>query len=231
MYLHEDRFELIARSFFEAAALPEKWPKVLDELALATGSEGVALIPFPTTPPHIPCSEGSLELLDAFIRGDWSSRNTRAQRGAKLVARNPSLVSSFVTEEMFITPEEIRQDQFYQEFLAPFGFTSFLGGSLAEDNGRYLFINFERKSTKAPFSTDEVARMNRLLPLLRSAGAFALRVGMVADQQTGHALDRLGVAAAILDSTGRIVRKNVELSWHPNVALQRFLLAAHLSAT
>lgn len=57
MFLDENRFELVASKFLEAAALPELWPSALQVLAEATGSAGAVLLPFPSSSPIFPARQ------------------------------------------------------------------------------------------------------------------------------------------------------------------------------
>jgi hypothetical protein len=119
--LQESSFERVAERFYEAVALPELWPDALGEIARAAGGQAAVIVPFPASQPFIPCSEGAAELVATFIQDGWVARNSRAQRGATLVARDPAMVTRFVSDFDLFTAEEVKRDPFYQELLVPHG--------------------------------------------------------------------------------------------------------------
>ncbi len=210
MNVDAGRFDDVIRRFYEAAAVPELWPSALNVLAAATGSAGAALIPFPNDAP-IPCSDSLGELVDDFIREGWAPRNTRSLRGAVIMRRDPTASMRLHADHDLLSTDEIRRDEFYQDFLLRRGFQWFVGSSLADLEGRHVFIDFERRSAAEPYSRDEVAAMQSLLPHLQVAGKLALRVGLAASQTAVTSLGALGCAAALLDGAGRVVSANKAL--------------------
>jgi hypothetical protein len=153
--LRESSLEKVAERFYEAVALPELWPETLDQIARAAGGQGAVIVPFPASQPLVHCSEGAAELVDTFIRDGWVTRNSRAQKGAALAARNPTRVTRFVSDFDMFTAEEIKRDPFFQELLVPHGLPWSLAGSLAEADGRFINLDILRPASLEPFSPDE----------------------------------------------------------------------------
>lgn len=203
MHLDEQRFEAVHKLFLEASWMPEFWPAALDELAAAAGSTGACIIPFPSIDPVFPRSESIAGLLDDFIKGDWQLRNPRASKGAALFQRDPANLLRFHTDRDVFAADALAADPFYQEFLRPRGFQWFLGASLAEAEGRFVFLSVERGLRAEPYSPAEIERLSRLLLRLREAGNIALKLGVRADRQAGRILESLDCPAALLDRVGR----------------------------
>lgn len=206
--LRENVFKKVVDSFYEAAALPELWPETLHELSLAAGAAGAVIIPFPARAPSLTCSKGVSELVQISMQEGWIARNSKSVRGADRIASGAARIDSLQSDFDLFSDDERKRDPFYQDFLIPNGVHWGLGGSLAEADNRFIFMDILRSNLSDPFSSAEVATMNRLHQHFRTAGRLALRLGMVAEERTANLLDQMGIAAVLLDGGGRVARAN-----------------------
>lgn len=101
---------------YEAAALPERWPGVLDEIARQFGAEGAAVFAAGIdAASYYVVSPGIAQTFQDYIDEGWMDEN---ERGAPIVA---AAKPWFVTDTD-VRPQHVLQDMpVYCEFLTPRG--------------------------------------------------------------------------------------------------------------
>src|SRR5262249_2133725 len=92
---------------YEAAAIPELWPTVIERIAKLTGSVGGVL--FSVTPNYSgwTSSPAYAPLFSDFIAAGWHTKNARAERA---VARD---YPGFIGDNELFTSEEMDQSPMY----------------------------------------------------------------------------------------------------------------------
>ena len=122
--VHAIAAETVLGRFFEAAVVPELWPKALEGLAEACGAEGAAVNAIDGLRTHGTVgSDALLELYQGFItRWRAPELNSHRARGLALIRRGWRGV---LTEQDCFTPEELARDPFHQEYFMRSGFSSF----------------------------------------------------------------------------------------------------------
>src|SRR5262245_64602689 len=101
-------------SIYEAAAIPERWLPVLEDLAQVAGCHGTTLFTVDAAQNVRALNSSSMHTIMAiFARDGWMQRNPRA---ARLAAKR---YPGFATDLDLFTPEEMDRDPFYTEFLRP----------------------------------------------------------------------------------------------------------------
>jgi PAS domain-containing protein len=110
-----------------------------------------------------------------------------------------------------LLPEERRRPGiFFSEFFRPLGLEECLGGTLAAANGRFAMVGLHRGPDRASFDDDDIAKLERLMPLL--SRALQLRRSFFALDRRNAALaeacDRLAAGMVGLDEEGRTLFAN-----------------------
>lgn len=199
--LRESMYDRVAERFYEAAVVPELWRSVLHEAAEAVGAAGGLIHCYPNAAAGMVYSEGLEEVLDRFVKAD-DSRYERVVRG---VAMDPWAVQS---ESSLFHPDELKNLPLYNEVLLPSGLKWFAGTTVSHIEGNSVLLTFERSSRAEPYSRDEIASLNKLLPRLRSACQLAQRLGLARAEGALEAFDHMRSAALLLDVRGRVIQMN-----------------------
>lgn len=203
MRVRTEQFDEVVRQFFEAAAVPERWPAALHALALACGAEGVAAhaADGPRTLGTV-ASEGAATLYHDFVtRWKAPELNSHRSRGLALLNRG---WRGALTERDIFTPDELARDPFHQEFIVPAGFTSFAGLVLAQMPGLMLSASIYRKPQHGVFEPSEIALINRLADELRAASELALRIGLSSTRRMADVFTAAGHPLALIGRNGRV---------------------------
>jgi hypothetical protein len=96
----------------------------------------------------------------------------------------------------------VRRNEFYSDYLAPYGLRYLLGGKLVESNDCSAVVTLLRRPGQEPFSDSDVACVRRIEGHLQRAARLHLAAGDLRAhaQMSASALDSLSYA---LDSDGR----------------------------
>ncbi|QZO00442.1 hypothetical protein [Chenggangzhangella methanolivorans] len=105
----------IVERIYEAAALPELWPDLFQDLSNRYEFVGAACSASMRSFQRGISSPGIADVLERFLTGGWQDRNCRAPRTAKLN------YEGFVRDQDILTDEEIENEPMYAELLRPAG--------------------------------------------------------------------------------------------------------------
>jgi DNA-binding CsgD family transcriptional regulator len=184
---------------YEAAAIPEKWPTVLDRMAQIAGGVGTFLI---TADPRTIrwTSSGALRQLGLdILEGRWHERNTRMER--LLLHRH----SGFMRDVDMFSLEEMDQDPSFRDLLRPRGF-GWCGGFLVQvPSDDMLLFSVERRFVDGPIESSAVSQLNTLRPHLARAAMVSARLQMERARGMTESLTTMGLPSAVLLGSGKVV--------------------------
>jgi DNA-binding CsgD family transcriptional regulator len=197
-------FDLI-ECIYEAAFVPELWNVVLQKACDLSASASAQIFFFSENgPPRGTTLENLRPLFDEFIKGDTWKFCDSAQ---KMCAVQPA---SFVRVDDFMTQEEIARDP-ARIMLREFGIGAHLCTAVAMPTGELATFVFQKWMTEGNFGQAEVSRLDALRPHLARASLVAARLGVERAEATASALEIMGLPAAVLSSSGRVIGANALL--------------------
>jgi DNA-binding CsgD family transcriptional regulator len=199
-----DRAELSAAAarLYDVAALRQPWEPLLDVMRRATGSRGMWVQALHMSDRPITCTELA-PVVDYYL-DTMAAIDVRAREGL----RNRQLFSRFTTDPEFIDFDQRDQRDYYRAYLQPNG-CDWCGAYVMQlpDLAPVAFT-FQRNTAQGPFQRDELRALDRLIPHLRRVMTLSASIGEARDSERLDALQSMRVAAALCDSTGRIMRLN-----------------------
>jgi DNA-binding CsgD family transcriptional regulator len=184
---------------YEAAALPDMWPAVLDDLAEMVGGVGTILL---TTDPRNlrwTCSDSVRQLFLDFLEGRWHERNPRMER---LVLNRHS---GFVREIDMFGVDEMDSSPTFQEFLRPRGFGWAVGTVVQVPSEDMLAFSIERRFADGPVEDQHIPTLNALRPHLARAALMSARLRLGRAQGMAESLNRMGLPSAVLLGDGKVI--------------------------
>jgi DNA-binding CsgD family transcriptional regulator len=209
--LDEDLIDRI----YEAAALPDLWPAVLD--ALNDVGEGYATFLFTATNHHM-AWVGSRRGAYAhdYVAEGWPAKTDRAVR---LVAARHA---GFLGDLDVYTRDELDREPVFTEFLRPRGIGWGAATAIQVPNGDTLVFDVERRIETGPVDRQTVRRLDALRPHLARAGMISARLGLERVRAAAMALDLIGLPAAVLAGSMRMLAANPKLeAMMPHIVLDR----------
>lgn len=197
-----DDSELIDR-IYEAALIPENWPGILEEISTIAGCYGGTLFSMDAKQEvrHI-VTEQYKDVMNIFVRDDWTKQNIRAQRLGKI--RYPG----FVTDLDLISIEEMDAHPFYTELIRPNGGGWAIGTIIPIPSGDLLVFNLERRYAMGPVQKELCARLDPLRAHLARAGLLSVRLRMERARAMVTALGEIGLPAAVIRANGNVLALN-----------------------
>jgi DNA-binding CsgD family transcriptional regulator len=171
-------------------------------LSDATGSVGAGLVPLRAGTRFPLLHNGRLAPMnETYLRDGWVQRDVRFRCVPALLRRGAS------AEFDFITADEIAIHPYYQEWLAPHGLRWFSAVKIAFGEEIWA-LSIQRSIAQGPFSPAEVDHLAELSKGLASAGALARALGFARAEAALAAFEVSGLAVALVDRLGKVVRLN-----------------------
>jgi len=186
---------------YEAAAVPELWPAVLDRVAGQVGSVGGAIYVANAQYAGWVASGLAAPFLAAGAAAAAAPRNLRPQRA---VALNHA---GFISDHDMFTAEEIERDPHYAR-LRGAGLGWCAGTVIRAPSGDLLILSWERAFRDGPFGTDTIAALDRLRAHLARAALISGRLGLERARAAADTLGTIGLPAAVLSGRHRTVAAN-----------------------
>ena len=184
---------------YEAAALPELWPRALDTLGQSFGARGSLL--FGGLAPDFEWIGGgqAADAMADFVAKGWMEHNDRVER---IISKRHM---GFLAD--FHTPEEMARLPIYTEWLTPNGFDAPVGTYAPGIMGTDFVLSVEG------FRGHEAARaaipvLDELRPHLARAAAISAHLGLVKAKATVAVLASLGAPAAVVGRGRRLIAAN-----------------------
>ncbi|WP_157976447.1 helix-turn-helix transcriptional regulator [Parahaliea mediterranea] len=114
------------------------------------------------------------------------------------------------TMDEFMAPDEYYASDYYQQYVKGTGVRHLMGADLGDDLGNSARLRFARVEEKDNFSSAERALCQQLLPHIQQTIRLQARIARVESERSlfANAVDRMAVAAIILDQSARIRHSN-----------------------
>lgn len=194
--------ELLDR-IYEAAAIPDHWPEVLEKLAAVAGAQAGALVAYRGREPiGYTASRLYREGYDDYFRHGAAIENPRPQRA--LERHYPG----FLADVELQTADEIAHDEIYRRFLHPHGLEWTAGTLIASPSDDILVIDVARAIGEAPFDRASLDALDAYRPHVARASLLASRLGMRAASDRTEAMQLLGLPAIAVTAKGKALTMN-----------------------
>ncbi|TXS92080.1 helix-turn-helix transcriptional regulator [Parahaliea maris] len=125
------------------------------------------------------------------------------------------------TIDEFMAPQEYYASEYYRQYVKGTGVRHLMGADLGDDLGNSARLRFARVEGKPNFGAGERSLCRCLLPHIQQTIRLQARIARVESERSlfANAVDRMAVAAIILDQSARIR--------HSNRAAERLLGEGH----
>lgn len=186
----------------DAALDPTVWPEVMEEISQAVGAAGAALLQSDGRTADVPRTAGIDELFRAYFGDNWHTRDLRT-RGVPALLRGEGVI----TDQDCVTPDEVRREAFYNEFLLPLGFKWFAGVGFWAGTALWA-LSIQRTIGEGPFSAEDKRLLAELSPRLTDVATLSAAVGRSSVSGITNALNLVNRPALVLDRMGFVLDWN-----------------------
>jgi DNA-binding CsgD family transcriptional regulator len=192
----------IVDDIYEAGAVPERWPDLLQRISDVAEARGTILfVARQQTLKHM-VSPGLAPYVATYFERGYQFRDERTQR---LLGHN---LAGFVQDLDVFTPEEWEADPIHREFWAPAGMGWGVATHVPMPTGESIILHAERNAERGPYERAVVDELDRLRPHLARATLMASRLAFERASGAVDALGMMGLPAAVLDALGRLFVAN-----------------------
>ena len=192
--------ELIER-IYEAAAMPEQWPAVLQSVADAVDAFGACFVHRTVGSGSWTLSSGMAEFGESYLAAGWIARDDRVP--LVVAERYPG----FRVDSDLWSEADQRAMPIYRDFLLPRGLNAsgatFVQGS--REDAVHIGVEGLASYTSAGAA---VPVLDAFRPHLARAISLSVQLGQVRDDGVVGGLEAAGVAAAVVSVDGRLRASN-----------------------
>ena len=204
MTVSDEQAEL-ETALYEAAVVPELWPRVLTQLGTFSDSAGAALLCINERGIHFTSAPILDDVMDRFVKEGWDSLNTR--RG-NVIAKGLVGLPRFVNEDDYMAPGEAEVDRMHNELFRPAGFGWAAGFIQDLPHGDMVILNLEQFYERGPIRGEALDKLNGIYPHLARAAVIAGRADFMRVKTAIETLTALGLPAAAVTPSMRVVLAN-----------------------
>jgi DNA-binding CsgD family transcriptional regulator len=186
---------------YEAAFRPECWTNVLHGIGAAAHSASGLLVVFDEVKPiQFKATPVVHDIIQSFCEGYW-----RESQRASHTLKNP--FTGFVLLKDYFPPDLLKTDQCRVNRLSA-GLDSEVSAAIAMPTGEMVVFSFDKWHRDGDHNVKDVEILDAFYPHLARAGLMAARLGLERAAATTQTLQMIGLPAAVLTRSGRVLSTN-----------------------
>lgn len=196
--------EQLLDTIYAAAAIPELWKDVLDRISAMAGGHAGALIAIRNgeLPRYVVTESYGGDLFPRIFQTGISNQNVRPVRALA------SYPMGFSTDLELCSEQELEVDPIYRDGLRPNGFEWTAGTAVPVPSGDIMLFDLARRSGTGPFDRANMEAIDPYRPHLARSALMAARLELAQARATAEALERMGLPAATVTPTGKVIAAN-----------------------
>lgn len=195
--------ETLIDQIYEAAAVPESWPQVLASMCEVSRGAGFALLTRRSDNwTGYLASESFDEALGAYLTSGIAPRSDATRR---LLAGEHA---GFLSDTDLFSEEQWEKEPLRNDWARAWGLNHAVATAIEVPTGDFIVFHGQRVEGAPAFSASDKAALDRLRPHLARAGLLAARWRLQRLRSATEALSLLGLPAAVLDGSGRVLTAN-----------------------
>ena len=195
--------ETLIQEIYEAAALPEQWPRVLEQIGSTVGAKHAVMltrrsdawIGWTASEPFQPA-------VTAYINSELP---LTSQITPRLLAADHA---GFLRQMDVLTHEEWEADSFRRDLSRHFGLNHAAATAIQVPSADFLVVHVQRPEGQPGLSDRELATLDSFRPHIARAGLLAARWRLQRLSAATEALALVGLPAAVIDRDSRVLAAN-----------------------
>lgn len=195
--------EALIQDIYEAATLPEQWPKILEQIGSTVGTAHAVLltrrsdawIGWTASKPFQP-------VVAAYMNSDIPATS---QITPRLLEADHA---GFLRQTDVLTHEEWEADPFRRDLSRHHGLNHAAATAIQVPSADFLVVHVQRPDGQPGLSDRDLATLNSFRPHIARAGLLAARWRLQRLAAATEALALVGLPAAVLDRNSRVLATN-----------------------
>ncbi|MDO9062714.1 MAG: helix-turn-helix transcriptional regulator [Bradyrhizobium sp.] len=193
--------ELIDR-IYECGFVPELWPEVLKQTSKISDSAGATLF---ITNPDVTAwtaSKNSKPIAERFVADGWY------WRGQLMSRIHESRHQGFLRDVDLCSEAELDEEPIYRDNWRKLGLWWGAATAFELPTGEAISIVLSRTAAQGPASAEAIQRLDMLRPHFARTALMAARLHLARAEAASQTLAALGLAALVLDDSGKVLAAN-----------------------
>ena len=195
--------DTIIQDIYEAVALPDRWPALLERIGRTVDTPGVLLLTHRNDAWSGHTVSKPME--HDFLQYMATDIVSRSQTTTRLIGKD---WAGFLSSLDLFSAEEWERDPFRNEWGRKWGWNHAAATAIRVPSGDSLVFHLQRRDDQGPFNARSIAVLDSLRPHLARAGLLAARWRLQRLNAATQALGLVGLPAAILDRTSKVLSAN-----------------------
>ncbi|KQZ15246.1 MULTISPECIES: helix-turn-helix transcriptional regulator [unclassified Mesorhizobium] len=193
---------------YEAAFVPEFWPSVLDDMAAMSGSVSGAVLVFSgiDQPPLYRTTDYTRASLHEFTTTERWRESRRAEALFKNIITGDFSSFQYLNDHM--SAEQLAGDSVARS-LRELGLEAQATTVIPLFSGEVVSFTFERRAGEGRHSAEALAMLDKTRPHLARSGLMAAKLRLERAEATVSALQAIGLPAAVLQKSGKVLATNI----------------------
>lgn len=197
------KLEDVSKRLGEVVLDPLMWPVLMEEICMAVGARGAAMLQSDVRTEDIPRTVSVAEYFDNYFENKFHVADIRAARGVPLLQTKTDVVTD---TDLFRSEAEMIRDPLYAN-LAEYGLRWF--AAIGFRAGPALWgLTIQRTPQEGMFDPGEVAVLSQLSRRLTEAATLSTAIGRATITSITNALDLIQRPALAVDRLGGVLGIN-----------------------
>lgn len=198
---------------YEAAFVPELWPGVLQSLSDASNSAAgdIGLLQEHNAPKFLATDMIRPVLDDISAQREWPDVEVTRMMFSMLPP------AAFIYDADYFPPEVLAANRSRLDRTRPLGIGGQVGTFITIPTGEIVLFAMERWLHNDRPSDENLAWLNGMRPHLARAGLIGARLRLERAQAMTSTLQKIGLPAAVMTATGRVLAANPLLETHADL--------------
>ena len=202
--IDERKLQEVGARFGEAVVDPRHWSALMQDICVAVGATGAAMLQSDIRTEDIPRTPSISDFFDkVYFPAKLHISDVRAARGVPLLLTRTDVVTD---ADLFRSEPEMLRDPLYLH-LGEWGLKWFAAIGFRAGSALWA-LTIQRSPREGMFTDEEAAALSRLSARLTEAATLSTSVGRSAIAGITNALELSGCPALSLDRLGRLISIN-----------------------
>ena len=198
-------YDSLVDQIYEAAAVPELWPKVLEQFAERAGAAGGAVLAFGNQELRWRASAAFEQVVGDYLEQVANRYGGRDPRTVRLLGLQHH---GFVGDLDVFTEAELLDNPMRNEFWVPRGLGWGIATHIDAPSGETIVFHAEREIDSGPHDVDTAERLNSLRPHLARAAMLSNRIAFERVRTAIETLTAIGLPAAAITRSSKVLLAN-----------------------
>ncbi|BAT59356.1 bacterial regulatory proteins, luxR family [Variibacter gotjawalensis] len=192
----------IISGIYEASFVPELWRNVISDMATLTDTFGGVMFVEGAHGFKWTATDNMRPIMQGFVDGGFNTNNTRTANRLRCNR------AGFLNEFDLYSKDQLEVEPMYVRHFRPIGLGWSASTAICSTSQDIIVFDLEQRFDKGPIGRDTLSKLDDFRPHIARAALVASRLGMKQAHSAVGAFQLVGLPAAVITRTGRVLAAN-----------------------